>query len=232
MQDITISDLEIMNEAQNYRTWIYNHIKPFLGSRILEIGAGIGNLTEFLCHKECVVGIDVHPECINYLNNRFKSYDNFNFFQYDIAKVDILELTRYKFDTVICINVLEHVGEDLVALKNIYDLLSPNGVAIILVPAFNFLFGTVDKSLKHYRRYSRKQLIRLVAQTKFHDLNTFYINFIGILGWFLNNKILRRKEESKKQIIFFDQNILPWMSKIEERIHFPFGLSLITVCRK
>jgi len=232
MQDITISDLEIMNGAQNYRAWIYNHIKPFLGNRILEIGAGIGNITEFLGDKELVVGIDVNPDCVSYLKTKFISRNNFNFFQYDIGKPDVLKLVKYNFDTVICINVLEHVEQDLDALNNIYKLLQKNGMAVIYVPAFNFLFGTVDKSLKHYRRYNKKHLAKLITQAELSNLNTFYVNFIGVFGWFLNNKILRRKEESKKQILFFDKNILPWVSKIEKGISLPFGLSLISICKK
>jgi len=229
---ITISDLEIMSNANNYRNWMYRQIAPFIGQRVLEIGAGIGNFTELLLDRELVVATDKYGPCIDYLSARLGEQLNAMPIQVDIAelggRID-QQFIEYGFDTLICLNVLEHVEDDLRALSNMHRALKPGGRLILLVPAFQFLFGTVDRSLEHYRRYTRKTLAPKLTQAGFRIEKTFYMNVIGIAGWFLNNRITKRREESKEQIKFFDQHVAPWAERIERLLPPPIGLSLIAI---
>jgi len=201
-EDIIISDLEVMMHARNYRQWIVNKVKPFIGNRILEIGSGIGNNIEYLLDRELVVGIDSHSECEKYLCRRFKKSNIFAFTM-DIANTkDITRLSEFKFDTILCFNVLEHIEDELIGLQNMKEILVSNGSIILIVPAFNFLYGGIDKAVGHKRRYTKKSLLKItnLLDMKIQTLN--FMNFFGIFGWFFNNKILNRKAESLPQIKF------------------------------
>ena len=230
--DITISDLEIMADANNYSGWIYRRISPFIGQRILEVGAGIGNFTRLLLNRELVVVVDKHPSCVEYLKDRLANNRKVIPMQFDISHPAVRKLSPYEFDTVICLNVLEHVEDDVGALAHMHAVLRPGGLLILLLPAFQFLYGSVDSSLGHYRRYGRKSLVPKLIQAGFQVEKTFYMNMVGMAGWFLNNRILKWREESARQIGFFDRFVAPWAERLERLIPPPLGLSLIGIGRK
>ena len=211
---------------------MYRQIAPFIGQRVLEIGAGIGNFTELLLDRELVVATDKYGPCIESLRSRLGEQLNSMPIQVDIAEsggqID-QQFIEYGFDTVICLNVLEHIEDDLRALSNMQRALKPGGRLILLVPAFQFLFGAVDRSLEHYRRYTKNSVLFKMTQAGFRIERTFYMNVIGMAGWFLNNRIIKRKEESKGQIRFFDDYIAPWAERVERFLPPPIGLSLIAI---
>jgi SAM-dependent methyltransferase len=232
VENITVSDLEIMASAQNYRNWMFRQIAPYVGERILEVGCGIGNFTSLLMDRELIVATDVYAPCVDYLKTRLGGSLKVVPVQLDISEPAALELASYEFDTVICLNVLEHVEDDLRALSHMQSLLKPGGRLVLLVPAFQFLYGTVDKSLDHYRRYNRKTLLPRMQAAGFHIERSFYMNVIGMSGWFLNNRLLKRREENADQIEVFDRYIAPVAEKIEKLFPPPFGLSLIAIGQK
>lgn len=133
---------------------------------------------------------------------------------------------------MICLNVLEHIADDLKALLHIHHVLKPGGRMVLLVPAFQFLYRTVDRSLNHHRRYTRKNLLPRIREAGFEIERSFYMNVIGMAGWFLYNRVLKRKEESADRINFFDCCIAPVAARVERIVPAPFGLSLIAVSRK
>jgi SAM-dependent methyltransferase len=229
---MTIADLEIMSNAPAYRRWMFENLKEYLGGRILEVGGGIGNFTEFLLDRQLVVTVDVLQRCVDYMTERFSDFDNVVPARFDIQNSNILRLQIMNFDTVVCLNVLEHVEDDVEALRIMNQLLCPDGRLVLLVPAYQFLYGTVDRSLKHCRRYSRKGLIAKLQHTDFRIEHLCYMNLLGVFGWFYNNRLVHRKEESTKQVVFFDRAIVPWLSRIEKRVRPPFGLSLVSISRK
>lgn len=229
---ITVSDLEIMANAVNYRNWIYHQIEPFIGRKILEIGSGIGNLTELLTDRDCVVATDKYQPCVNYLNSRLGHQLKSPAILMDIANARPAELESRQFDTILCLNVLEHIENDVHALRNMRELLEDRGRLILLVPAFPFLFGSVDRSLEHHRRYTKNDLLPRMREAGFQTERSFFMNVMGMAGWFLNNRILGRGEESAQQIQFFDKWIAPWAERMERIIPPPIGLSLIAIGRK
>jgi SAM-dependent methyltransferase len=232
-RDITVSDLQIMAGAHNYRRWMYKRISLYIGRRILEVGAGIGNFTSLLRDREFVVPVDVHPECVRILQENMGNDSRIKPMQLDLTDTDAFRnLQKNAFDTVICFNVLEHVSDDAAALANIYEVLQPNGKAILLVPAFTFLYGTVDEALGHFRRYSKKELTSKMQNAGFEIESKFFMNVIGMFGWFFNNRIIKKKEESAHQILFFDRLIAPVAELLERWIPPPVGLSLIVVGKK
>lgn len=230
--NITVSDLEIMAEANNYRGWMYRQVAPYIGQRILEVGAGIGNFTSLLLDRELVVATDKYPPCVEYLQTRLGDRLKAAPLELDLGHTQGHQLDAYAFDTVICLNVLEHVEDDRCALSFMESVLAPGGNLILLVPAFQFLYGTVDRSLEHYRRYTKGSLLPRMRQAGFQVERAYFMNMIGMAGWFLNNRILKRTEEDAAQINFFDRYIAPWAERVERVLPRPVGLSLIAIGRK
>jgi len=229
---ILISDLEIMARANNYRWWMYQRLAPFIGQRVIEIGAGIGNFTNLLLDREFVLATDNYLPCVEYLNTHLGGRLKTPALLFDVSADAGLELRQYEFDSVVCLNVLEHIENDLKALTRMHGLLAPGGRLVLLVPAFQFLYGTVDRALGHYRRYTRKSLLPLMRQADFGIEQSFYMNVVGMAGWFWNNRIVKRSQESKQQIGFFDRGIAPAAEFFERMLPPPLGLSLIAIGRK
>jgi SAM-dependent methyltransferase len=229
---ILISDLEIMAGAKNYRGWMYRRLAPYIGQRVLEIGAGIGNFTKLLLDRDLVVATDNYQPCVEYLQSHLGERLKAPPALLDAAGDVGSELGHYDFDTIVCLNVLEHIEDDLRALAQMHALLVPHGRLVLLVPAFQFLYGSVDRSLGHYRRYTRKDLLPTMQRAGFIIERSFYMNVVGMAGWFWNNRIIKRTEESEKLIGIFDRYVAPLAEVTERLIPPPTGLSLIAIGRK
>jgi SAM-dependent methyltransferase len=229
---ILISDLEIMAGAKNYREWMYRRLAPYIGQRVLEIGSGIGNFTKLLLDRDLVVATDNYQPCVEYLSSHLGEKLKAPPILLDAAGEIGSELRQHEFDTIVCLNVLEHIEDDLRALEQMHSLLVAQGRLVLLVPAFQFLYGSVDRSLGHYRRYTRKDLLPIMRRAGFQIERSFYMNVVGMAGWFWNNRIVRRTEESEKLIGIFDRYVAPVAEFTERLIPPPTGLSLIAIGRK
>ncbi len=225
--DPVVRDLEVMASAVNYRRWVYGLISGYIGERVVELGAGIGNFTEMLLGRRVVVAVDRHPPCIEYLKRRFSG--RVVTVNLDISGPGLSELSRYRPDTVICLNVLEHLRDDLTVLLGIHRLVEDGGHLILMVPAFSFLYGSIDRLVGHQRRYSRGEVVGKLTRSGFKVKDVFYMNSLGVAGWFLNNRVLRIGGESPRQVRFYDRFVVPWLSRLEAVMRPPFGMSLIGV---
>jgi SAM-dependent methyltransferase len=230
--DPIIHDLEIMKNAKNYHKWFYSQFNKHLGQRIIEIGAGIGNEVHLLQDRNLVVAVDTSENCVEYMKRRFIGQSNILPVKGDVTSKEILELREYSPDTVICVNVLEHVKGDDTALSHMFELLGQNGKLILGVPAFQFLFGSIDRVVGHHRRYNKNELREKLADAGFKVLDIFYMNSISIFGWFLNNRILKLNVESLMQVKLFDTFVVPWLSVVERAVRPPFGLSIVAIAEK
>lgn len=220
-----------MKHAPNYRRWLFEQVAPFVGSRILEVGAGIGNYTEFLLDSEVIVCVEVHGEAASLLQARFRPDPRVVVHHGDILDPASRSLGKYRCDTAICFNVLEHIGDDLGALKNIAQILVPGGRLLLIVPALPFLFGTMDRALEHKRRYAVSSLRSVLTQAGYGIESISWMNLLGIAAWLLNGRILRRSEESVAQIAFYDRVVVPRLRVIERMMCPPVGLSLVCVAK-
>lgn len=215
---------------RRYDRWIYNRLRPFLGQRVLEVGCGLGNFTPFLLDRELVVATDLSAEYCAAVAARYPDSPNLIVRPHDIT-ADPAPLVEYSFDTVLCLNVLEHIADDLAALQNIHRVLVPGGVLILLVPAIPALYGSLDAAIGHWRRYWRDELIRKVTDAGFTAETCFYFNFLAILGWWVSGKLLRLHIAPASQLRIFDL-LVPFCAFLETLYPPPIGLSLVLIARK
>jgi SAM-dependent methyltransferase len=206
--------LEIMSTASWYNNWLIGQISKYLNGDILEIGAGIGNFTSKLSKYGKVTAIDYDPD---YKNANYGDIEKGKYFFED-----------KKFDSIICMNVLEHIKDDKKALLNMFDLLNPGGKLILLAPAFQFAYSDLDKNLGHFRRYTKDQLSNLLKSSGYLLLTNRYLNWLGLVGWFINGKILGKKIIPEKQLGVFDYIARPFLL-LEKFISSPFGLSVLVI---
>lgn len=223
------STLISMGHIDFYNRYLWRFIKPFTGYRILEVGSGIGNMSKFLFrNSEILYLTDIEDKYLLRLNNLYGHYPNVRILKYNIEQKTPGDLDR--IDTIVCLNVLEHIKDDEKALFEFYKILKPGGRLILLVPAHQVLYGSMDRALCHYRRYSKSELINKLHDGGFKIEKSRFLNLPGTIGWFINSRILKRKTIPDLQIRFLHL-LRPWLF-FEQYIDIPFGLSIFIVAKK
>jgi SAM-dependent methyltransferase len=187
-------------------------------------------MTRFLYGRELIVATDRETPYLDRLRNRFRRKPGVVVERLDLDTDESLELARYGFDTVTCINVLEHTADDVAGLKRAYQLLQPGGRIIVFVPAGKDLFGALDRGVGHQRRYERDELIAKLRTAGFEIEDVSFQNRVAMLAWWLNSRILRRSAMPAAQSKLFDFFVPLWKSL--EGAHPSSGLSLIAIARK
>jgi SAM-dependent methyltransferase len=222
-----------MSEAKNYFRWQYNLVEPYLGQRILEIGCGIGNFTEFMKRADRhILGIDIDGNCVTAHNERFADAPEIEAKQLDVLGRGASEARAFQPDTIVCLNVLEHIADDAAVLRSMWHILEPRGRVCFIVPAFEALRGPIDDLLGHYRRYTLGGFRTLATSAGFQIERACYMNLVGLVGWWMNAKVLRRRAQSRSQVAVFDQMIVPIASQMERLITPPVGQNVFAILRK
>jgi 2-polyprenyl-3-methyl-5-hydroxy-6-metoxy-1,4-benzoquinol methylase len=222
--------------ANHLNSWMYNSIKPFCHGQILEIGSGVGNISEyFLNDNSSILLTDIREGYCKSLLEKFALHksllgvETMNLVDVDFDNKFNKHLESY--DTVFALNVVEHIFDDQLAVSNCYKLLKPGGQLIILVPAYQWLFNDFDKELEHYRRYTCNKLESLFLASNFKITHSQYFNAAGIAGWFVSGKIQHHRIIPAGQIRLY--NKLVFFFKFFDKLIFnSFGLSVITIGKK
>jgi len=218
-----------LNRAPRFTKWMADVIRPYVGEKVLEIGAGTGNLTVQLIPRTLYWVSDVNPLYLHHLERVRLDRPYMEVGYTDGEKGESFPKDT-KFDTVICLNVVEHLADDLTALTNFRDVLEDQGRAIILVPCGPWLFGSLDEVLGHHRRYTRRQLTDLVERAGFHLEHMLEFNRIGVIAWWLNARLLRRRSFGFWQIKLLN-TLTPVFRVLDKFLPLP-PLSLIAVISK
>lgn len=219
-----------MSRAERYNRWMFRQLRPHIGDRVLEIGSGIGSLTRYLVGRELVIASDVNPRYLRMLANTFERHEHVRVLPLDLANFDPAVFVEYRLDTIVCLNVLEHIEDDRAALARLFAMLAPGGRLVLLVPAHRWLYGGIDRAIGHYRRYDLADLVERMRDAGFRVERSWFFNRLGALGWYLNSAILGRSRLPGLQLRL--QNLLVPFLRAESALPLPFGLSLIAVGRK
>ena len=225
---------ETLNQLANldqYNFWLYQQVAPGVGRRIIEVGAGTGNITQFLCAggRE-VLATDIVASYRRELEATFASKPNVRIGQFDLNRVAPADYVAEGFDTVVCLNVLEHIEDDLFALEQMNSLLVPGGKLALLVPAHQFLYGEFDRAVGHFRRYSKRALKEKLQRAGFHVRELKFFSMLATLPWFINGRLLKRDYLPPNQADL--ANRLVPLLKLEKLIGPPCGISLVAIAEK
>jgi 2-polyprenyl-3-methyl-5-hydroxy-6-metoxy-1,4-benzoquinol methylase len=220
------ANLDIAEDsARNYLRWIADLCRPHLGPRVIDIGAGSGSVTEHYADGREVMALDVSRWCVGELERRFANAPNVT-----IRKGDVRELTSEtgSFDSAVMINVLEHIKDDVAALRTVSRLLRPGGRIVLYVPALNALYGAFDHKVGHYRRYAPWRIREVVAAAGLRSVDARYVNALSIPGWLIFSRT-DVDRSPKSTLAFWDRTGIPVGRFIESRVRIPFGLNVFCV---
>jgi glycosyltransferase involved in cell wall biosynthesis len=221
--------LHSLEQARRFNRWMAETIAPSVGSRVLEIGAGIGNITTWLLPRDLYVASDINPHHLHYLRNYAVGKPYLDVARIDLGNPDDFTPWQKVFDTVVCLNVLEHVPDPRAALRNIASALQPGGRLVLYVPQGPALFSSLDEVLGHHRRYGRDGLEQELAEAGFALESCRDFNRAGVPGWWLNGAVLKRRHFGRVQLKLFDM-LVPVLRRLDPFIPTP-GLGLIAVAR-
>lgn len=223
--------LRSLQRAQNYNQYLIDRVSPFLGSRVAEAGAGIGNMSRLLVDREHVLLADHDPIYVASLGDTFQLRDNVRVTQTDLTESGFESAWEQdKLDTVFCSNVLEHLAPHQEILQSFHNTLGPNGHCIIIVPADANLYNGLDTSLGHHRRYEANELKELMEKVGFEVVHNEQVCRLGALAWWFNGKILCRRRLTPRQMMMFDR-IWPIIVRFDQWLPWK-GMSLIMVGKK
>src|SRR5581483_8744931 len=220
-----------MAGARRFNRWMADTIAPFVSGAVLEAGAGIGNLTEFLYRSENLyIAADLEDEHLALLSKRLQSCRGLTIAKCDLLNSNDLAPYRDQMDTVVCLNVLEHVEDDIAGLRGLLSCLRCGGRAVILVPQGPRAYGSLDRVLGHHRRYTKPELHAKLLAAGFHLNRMVEFNRITYPGWVLNSRTFRRITLSDMQLRLFDC-LVPLWRRIDRFLPWP-STSLIAIASR
>jgi glycosyltransferase involved in cell wall biosynthesis len=220
--------LERLNRAPRFTAWMAEVVRPYVGDRVLEVGAGTGNMSVHLMPRSIYWATDVNPHYLEYLVTLRDTRPYMRVAYTNAASAETFPRGQ-SFDTVVCLNVVEHVEDDVGVLRNIRQALKQGGRAIILVPCGPWLYGSLDEVLGHFRRYTGVQLAEVAREAGFQVEKILKFNKTGVPAWWLNARVLRKKTFGLGQIRIL--NILtPVFRLLDSWLPLP-PLSLIAILR-
>lgn len=224
--------LEAITDADKFNKWMYATIQPHCSGKILEVGSGIGNISSFFIEDKSDITLsDVRQ---NYVEILEKQFPQNNALLLDLVLDDfdtVYQDQLGSFDTIFALNVIEHIEDHKLAMKNIHKLLKPGGKAVILVPAFQSLYNRIDKELYHFRRYTRKTLLAIFDESQFKISHSRYFNFTGIFAWFIGGKIFKDSTVKKGKMSLYN-SLVPVFKLVDLPMKQIAGLSVIAIGEK
>lgn len=223
------SELDLFRHAVNWKKYFSVHISPYISGQVLEVGAGIGGTTAFLVENEhdSWTCLEPDPSLVVQLTEFIKEKKPDR--NYSVVTGNINDLNRgTNYDTILYIDVLEHILDDRAELSRAARLLAPDGCLIVLSPAYQWLYSEFDKAIGHYRRYTRTSLVN-VAPGNLKLINIKYLDSMGVFASLVNRLFLHKKNPDSNQVLLWDRKILPLSKTIDPIIRYSFGKTILAI---
>ena len=214
-----------MEGAGAYNSWLFERVRPHLGRRVLDAGAGVGTFTRLAAEGREVVAVEPDPELLPLLRARFEGRS-------DVEVVDgtIADVSGPPFDSIVCLNVLEHIADDVGTLRRFHNLLEPGGRLLLLVPAHPFLYGSIDRTVEHERRYTKGGLRAKLEEAGFDIAELRLVNPLGAAGWLVSSRVLKREQVPEGPLKLYDK-LVPAL-RVLDKVDVGVGLSVWAVARR
>lgn len=219
-----------MSNTHHFNKWLASLLRPYLGNNVLEVGAGIGTMTLEFLPRDRYACSDIDPLHIMTLKNIFMNRPNVDVIELNIETAKETKVLAKHYDTILCLNMLEHLQDDYKALKNMNEVLVEGGKLILVVPNCPRLYNSLDRALGHVKRYKVKDIENLLTASGFKIKHLKTFNRVSVPGWFLNGTLLKRTHFSKIQLKIYDWFVWFW-KLIDPILPWP-GQSIIAVGEK
>ncbi|MET0623439.1 MAG: methyltransferase domain-containing protein [Pyrinomonadaceae bacterium] len=230
-------DLESMSLARNYHRWILDLFAPHLGRRVVEVGAGTGSFSELLLGRapESLTLVEPSEAMHRLLVERvgsWRTHARVRVFNDTFANVARRVAEEERPDSIVYVNVLEHVREDEAELRLAASALPVGGRVFLFVPAFQWLYGNFDRQVGHQRRYTRAELAEKCVRAGFRVLRSVYFDAAGVLPWWLKYRVLRSEKLEPAAVKFYDDFCVPVVRRVEAKLPPPLGKNVLLVAEK
>lgn len=228
-------DLEAMSFAENYHRWILESLKPQLGTRLVEVGAGSGSFSDLLLDHpaDSLALIEPSEAMHRLLAERIRSRNDTRVETYRATFGDVAErLSSDLPDSIIYVNVLEHIADDVGELALVHRTLAPGGKIFIFVPALQSLYGAFDEQVGHHRRYTRSELVDKCERAGFRIIDSRYFDLLGVLPWWVKYRLLKSSELEPRAVAAYDRYVVPAARRLEARLRPPLGKNVLLIAEK
>jgi 2-polyprenyl-3-methyl-5-hydroxy-6-metoxy-1,4-benzoquinol methylase len=229
-------DLEAMSFAVNYHKWILDEFRPFLGKRVVEVGAGTGSFSELLLQESIDSLSLVEPsemfESLTANVSQIKNKAQVDFYKSIFSEVATEICEKQKPDSIIYVNVLEHIEDDRLELGYIHRTLSKGGRCFIFVPALMSLYGEFDRKIGHFRRYTKREVEEKCKSAGFKILKSKYFDLAGIVPWFVKYKMLKSDSLDSGAVTLYDKVAIHFVKGMEKFVNVPLGKNVLMVAEK
>ncbi len=225
------TELDSLAHAHNYYAWVLRQFEPYLGAKVVEVGAGIGTFSQFLLSVPRVkelVAIEPGANTYPHLQERFAGNPRVRTVRGYLGE----HYSSLAANAVVAVNVLEHVADHEAFLRQAHDGTVSGGALLLFVPALPGIFGTLDKAFEHERRYTRASLRNVIASTGWNVKRVTYMNFPGIAAWFLAGRVMKKTHIAAAEAKAYDRLVVPWLSRIESIVAPPIGANLIAIATR
>jgi 2-polyprenyl-3-methyl-5-hydroxy-6-metoxy-1,4-benzoquinol methylase len=223
--------LDALERAPRFNRWMYDTIHKHLGTRIAELGAGRGNLSKFLKQGANVLVTDNREAYLEELREKWGHLPNVRVARLDLLNASDYEvLTSFKVDTVVCLNVLEHIEDDISVLQRLYRAVPPGCRVVFLVPFNPKLYSRFDREIGHFRRYSRAELEEKMRAVGLNVECQFYFNKAGVIAWWVGNTLFKQRTITSLQLKIY--NFLTPVFRVLDHCLPMQGLSTVVVASK
>jgi len=226
------NELEIFELATRWKQYYKQFINQYLNGDVLEVGAGIGGTTANLCNgtQNSWICLEPDPTLLKTIKNKIQDDILSSICQPVCGTLDGLK-QDLTFDTILYIDVLEHIFDDKNELEKAFSKLKKGGYLIILAPAHNYLFSIFDKAVGHYRRYNRKSLTKIFPKGLSIE-KQYYLDSVGLFLSLTNKWLLKQSVPSVKQIKIWNKYFIPASKRLDSFIRYKFGKSILFIARK
>jgi len=226
-----------MAQMRSYPKYLFQLIESCIGRRVWEIGVGHGQYTDWLLEAGLdVLATDIDRECIQSLASRHPENAHLHIAEVDLTnEKSVRQVSTFAADSIVCLNVLEHIENDVQALRWIRESTASGAMLGLIVPAHPRLYGRMDSEAGHYRRYTRHDMARVLTSAGWNIRRLRYVNFVGAVGWWYHNRWRKNAglaDKSVNQQMRSADRWLPAVARMTDPLlGYVVGLSLVVHAR-
>jgi SAM-dependent methyltransferase len=223
--------LEVFTNTPRFNVWLYSKLSQHVRGSVLEVGSGIGNLSGLILRNaDTAVFTDMEPQYLQALRGTYGHDPRVTVTEFNLDSEAPEAVARHRDDTIVAVNVIEHIRDDRALVQRLAALLKPAGKLVVYVPACPFAYGSLDRALGHYRRYTPDTLLAVLESAALVAEPPVYMNLMGLLGWTVNGRLIRRQSLSERQLALFER-LMPLVA-LEDRFRLPLGLGIYSAAQK